>query len=74
MTVKNIIEQAEKMFGRQPEQYMFQLINVALNEIAAEKQHNTNKQTSKQARRQTNKQASNQASKQAHKQTNTNKY
>jgi len=41
MTVKNIIEQAEKMFGRQPEQYMFQLINDALNEIAAEKQHNT---------------------------------
>ena len=26
MTVKNIIEQAEKMFGSQPEQYMFQLI------------------------------------------------
>tara|TARA_R100000234_G_scaffold119935_1_gene104432 strand:- start:11483 stop:11788 length:306 start_codon:yes stop_codon:yes gene_type:complete len=41
MTVKNIIEQAEKMFGRQPEQYMFQLINDALDAIAAEKQHNT---------------------------------
>ena len=27
MTAKNIIEQIEKMFGRQPEQYMFQLIN-----------------------------------------------
>ena len=41
MTVQKIIEQAEKMFGSQPEQYMFQLINDALNEIAAEKQHNT---------------------------------
>ena len=41
MTVKNIIEQAEKMFGRQSEQYMFQLINDALDTIAAEKQHNT---------------------------------
>ena len=39
MTVKNIIEQAEKMFGRQSEQYMFQLINDALDTIAAEKQH-----------------------------------
>ncbi len=39
MTVQKIIEQAEKMFGSQPEQYMFQLINDALNEIAAEKQH-----------------------------------
>ena len=33
MTAKNIIDQIEKMFGRQPEQYMFQLINDALDEI-----------------------------------------
>ena len=42
MTAKNIIEQAEKMFGRQPEQYMYRLINDALNEISAKKQHKTN--------------------------------
>ena len=41
MTAKNIIEQIEKMFGRQPEQYMFQLINDALDDIAAQKQHRT---------------------------------
>ena len=41
MTVKNIIEQIEKMFGRQSEQYMFQLINDALDDIAAQKQHRT---------------------------------
>ncbi len=29
------------MFGRQPEQYMFQLINDALDDIAAQKQHRT---------------------------------
>ena len=27
MTVKNIIDQVEKMFGRLPEQYMLQLVN-----------------------------------------------
>ena len=42
MTVKNIIEQTEKMFGRQSEQYMYRLINDALNEISAKKQHKTN--------------------------------
>jgi|TARA_R100000084_G_C4650615_1_gene149461 hypothetical protein len=41
MTAKNIIEQIEKMFGRQPEQYMFQLINDALDDIAVQKQHRT---------------------------------
>ena len=41
MTAKNIIEQIEKIFGRQPEQYMFQLINDALDDIAAQKQHRT---------------------------------
>ena len=34
MTAKNIIEQIEKLFGRQSEQYMFQLINDALDDIA----------------------------------------
>ena len=34
MTVKNIIEQIEKLFGRQQEQYMFQLINDALDDIS----------------------------------------
>ena len=41
MTVKNIIDQVEKMFGRLPEQYMFQLINDALDDIAANKRNNT---------------------------------
>jgi hypothetical protein len=41
MTVKNIIEQVEKVFGRQSEQYMYRLVNDALNEISAKKQHKT---------------------------------
>ena len=41
MTVKNIIEQAEKMFGRLPEQYMYQLINDALDDIASNKRNYT---------------------------------
>ena len=41
MTVKDIIGQAEKLFGRQPEQYMYQLINDALDDIAANKQNYT---------------------------------
>ena len=41
MTTKNIIEQIEKLFGRQPEQYMFQLINDALDDIASHKRNNT---------------------------------
>ena len=41
MTAKNIIEQIEKLFGRQPEQYMFQLINDALDDIASNKKNNT---------------------------------
>ena len=40
MTVQDIIEQAERVMGRQPESYMFRLINDALNEIAAKGQHN----------------------------------
>ena len=45
MTAKNIIEQIERLFGRQPEQYMFQLINDALDDIAAQKQHRTVSET-----------------------------
>ena len=41
MTVKNIIDQAEKMFGRQSEQYMYQLINDALDDIASNKRNYT---------------------------------
>ena len=41
MTAKNIIEQIEKLFGRQQEQYMFQLINDALDDIASNKRNNT---------------------------------
>ena len=41
MTAKQIIEQVEKMFGRQSEQYMFQLINDALDDIASSKRNYT---------------------------------
>ena len=41
MTSKNIIEQIEKLFGRQQEQYMFQLMNDALDDIASHKRNNT---------------------------------
>ena len=41
MTVKQIISQVEKVFGRQPEQYMFQLINDALDDIASHKRNYT---------------------------------
>ena len=41
MTAKNIIEQVEKVFGRQSEQFMFQLINDALDDIASSKKNNT---------------------------------
>ena len=37
MTAKNIIQQIEKLFGTQSEQYMFQLINDALDDIATSK-------------------------------------
>ena len=37
MTAKHIIEQIEKMFGRQQEQYMYELINNALDDIAVSK-------------------------------------
>ena len=41
MTAKNIIEQIEKLFGRQQEQYMFQLMNDALDDIASHKRNFT---------------------------------
>ena len=41
MTVKNIIEQIEKAFGRQSEAYMYQLINDGLDEIASKKRNYT---------------------------------
>ena len=45
MTAKNIIEQIEKSFGRQSEQYKFQLINDALDDIASHKRNYTVSQT-----------------------------
>ena len=39
MTIKNIISQIEKAFGRQSEAYMKQLLNEALLDIASKKQH-----------------------------------
>ena len=41
MTVKQIISQIEVLFDRQPEQYMFQLINDALDDISSKKRHYT---------------------------------
>ena len=41
MTVKNIIDQIETTFGRQPEKLMLQLINDALTDISGEIQHYT---------------------------------
>ena len=46
MTAKNIIEQIEKMFGRQQEQYMYELINNALDDIAVSKGNYTVSSTS----------------------------
>ena len=39
LTVKNVIEQVEILFGRQSEVYMFRLINDALLDIGEKKQH-----------------------------------
>ena len=41
MTVKNVIEQIEKIFGRQSEKYMMQLVNDALIEMSGKVQHYT---------------------------------
>ena len=41
MTVKNIIDQVELLYGRQSHAYIIQLINDALLDIASKKQHYT---------------------------------
>ena len=41
LTVKNVIEQVELLFGRQSEVYMKRLINDALLDISEKKQHYT---------------------------------
>ena len=41
MTAKQIIDQIEQIFGRQPEQYILQLINDALDDVSAKRQHYT---------------------------------
>ena len=41
MTVKDVVQQAEKLFGRQPEAYLVQLINDGLIDIANKKQSYT---------------------------------
>ena len=41
MTVKNIIEQIEILYGRKSHEYIKQLINDALLDISAKKQHYT---------------------------------
>ena len=41
MTIKNIIEQTEILFGRQPKKLMLQLINDALIEMSGENKHYT---------------------------------
>ena len=41
MTVKELISQVELQFGRQPEKYIFQLINDGLDDISATKQSYT---------------------------------
>ena len=38
MTVKSVFSQLEKLFGRQPEKYIFQLINDGLIDIGNKKQ------------------------------------
>ena len=39
MNVKNLIQQVEYLMGRQPEQYMMQLINDALMDMSSKVQH-----------------------------------
>jgi hypothetical protein len=41
LTVKNVIEQVEQVFGRQSETYMMRLVNDALLDINDKKQHYT---------------------------------
>ena len=46
MTANDIIQQIEKMFGRQPQGYMIQLINDALIDMSSKKQEYTVSSTS----------------------------
>ena len=39
MTVKNLISQVEKLFGRNPEKFLMQIINDGLMDIANKKQN-----------------------------------
>ena len=39
MTVKNIVDQVELLYGRQSHKYVIQLINDALLDVASKKQH-----------------------------------
>jgi hypothetical protein len=39
MNIKNIIDIVERQFGRQPEAYLIQLINDAMDEISSKKQN-----------------------------------
>ena len=39
MTVKDVVGQVEHLFGRQPEQYMYRLINDGLLDISGKAQH-----------------------------------
>ena len=41
LTAKNIIDQAEHLFGRQSEAYMLRMINYGLLDISDKKQHYT---------------------------------
>ena len=41
MTVKNMIDQVERLYGRQSHKYVTQLINDAMLDIASKKQHYT---------------------------------
>ena len=41
MEVKNLIQQVEYLMGRQPEQYMMQLINDALMDMSSKIQHHS---------------------------------
>ena len=39
MKVRDVVSQIEKVFGRQPHQYVNRLINDAINEIGSKRQH-----------------------------------
>ena len=41
MTVKNIVDQIESLYGRQSHTYLMQLVNDALLDISSQKQHYT---------------------------------